>query len=207
MNSARGLWSRPALLVLALIVFWALGSGWWYTCRVKEVCAPRQSFTVLAAASMKAASQPASPAGHPAADAAAASPASPASVHASPAVPATTGKAVVEVPRFVAYFGRKSTEIVVPPGSEAVLADLRAQVAQGRRLRIVGHSDARGTPELKAQLSAQRAVILRDWLVAHGVPSAADAVLESHDDREPVADNATSKGRAQNRRAVATLLP
>jgi outer membrane protein OmpA-like peptidoglycan-associated protein len=186
--AASGAGSRPALLVLALIVVWAVGSGWWYTCRVKEVCAPRQSFTTLAAASMKAVNAP------PAAQPQSAS----ASGEAAP---------TVDAPIFVVYFGRKSTDIIVPPGAEAVLADLQARAAQGRTLLIVGHSDARGAASLKAQLSAQRAVILRDWLVAHGVPAATDAVLESHEDREPVADNATAKGRAQNRRAVATLLP
>ena len=127
-----------------------------------------------------------------------------------PASASTPSRSVAPPPKAVlsltVYFGRKSTDIVVPAASATMLPELLAATRQGRKLRVVGHSDARGKPELKAELSAQRALILRDWLLAQGVPATSIAKVESQEDREPVADNATAAGRAQNRRAVATLI-
>ena len=49
--------------------------------------------------------------------------------------------------------------------------------------------------------------MLRDWLVARGVPATAVAAVESEDDRVPLASNDTAEGRARNRRAEVWLQP
>ena len=64
---------------------------------------------------------------------------------------------------------------------------------------IVGHTDDRGTREHNVKLSEERAEAVADYLVQHGVPRERVHTRGMGPD-EPVADNATDEGRAQNRR-------
>lgn len=64
---------------------------------------------------------------------------------------------------------------------------------------IVGHTDSTGTDAVNNPLSYNRADSVRNYLTARGVNSSRIAV-EGRGSREPVADNATAQGRAQNRR-------
>ena len=79
------------------------------------------------------------------------------------------------------------------------------QFAQGLRnnpnaeVRIIGHTDNTGTDSINDPLSIQRAAATRDYLVARGV-SATAFKIDGRGSREPVADNNTPAGRAQNRR-------
>ncbi|HEY2257039.1 MAG TPA: OmpA family protein [Variovorax sp.] len=66
-------------------------------------------------------------------------------------------------------------------------------------IRIIGHTDSTGTDAINLPLSSQRAAAARDDLVARGVPAGAIRI-EGRGAREPIADNATAAGRAQNRR-------
>lgn len=67
------------------------------------------------------------------------------------------------------------------------------------RLRIEGHTDTTGTPELNQKLSEERAAAVKDYLVRHGIE--ADRLTSKGMGQErPIADNATEEGRAQNRR-------
>ena len=187
--------------VMLLAVLWALGSTWYYDCKIKRVCGPEAEETSTSEAAPRPAITPTSPV-----DVLPASTAATLSVPAIALTSATSQPAVTSVTLTV-FFGRKSTDVIVPADAQAALPQLLKAAAEGRRIAVVGHSDARGKPELKAELSAQRALILKDWLLAQGVKPGAIAAVESHEDREPIADNGTSEGRAQNRRAVATLLP
>ena len=64
---------------------------------------------------------------------------------------------------------------------------------------ITGHSDASGDETNNKMLSRERAQVVADYLVAHGV--AANAILVAGAGSEfPLADNATPQGREQNRR-------
>jgi outer membrane protein OmpA-like peptidoglycan-associated protein len=67
------------------------------------------------------------------------------------------------------------------------------------RLTIIGHTDSTGSPELNDRLSLDRARSGRDYLVSRGV-SPSRMGVEGRGEREPVADNANERGRAQNRR-------
>ena len=104
-------------------------------------------------------------------------------------------------------FDSKSAEPVLPADAEQSLATLRRLVAEGSKLKIVGHSDSRGERARITLVSRQRAEMLRDWLVARGVPATAVAAVESEDDRVPLASNDTAEGRARNRRAEVWLQP
>ncbi|RJG01141.1 OmpA family protein [Noviherbaspirillum sedimenti] len=64
---------------------------------------------------------------------------------------------------------------------------------------IIGHTDSTGSDAINDPLSRNRAANARDYLSARGVSSARFTV-EGRGSRQPVADNATVAGRAQNRR-------
>lgn len=69
---------------------------------------------------------------------------------------------------------------------------------------VVGNTDSLGNPETNQKLSEERARIVADWLIAHGV---AKGRLETfgNGDRSPVASNDTENGRAKNRRVVIAI--
>ncbi len=70
---------------------------------------------------------------------------------------------------------------------------------------ITGYTDDRGSAEYNKKLSLKRAKAVVDALVARGVePSRLTA--EGMGEANPVADNATPQGRAQNRRIEAALI-
>lgn len=66
-------------------------------------------------------------------------------------------------------------------------------------VHIVGHTDATGSDAINKPLSLDRANSTRDYLIAKGV-SSTRFHTEGRGSREPVADNTSVAGRAQNRR-------
>ncbi|MEW5721762.1 MAG: OmpA family protein [Thermodesulfobacteriota bacterium] len=64
---------------------------------------------------------------------------------------------------------------------------------------IAGHTDNKGTDEYNMKLGLRRAEAVRDKLVEFGV-SPERLKVESHGESQPIADNDTEEGRAQNRR-------
>jgi outer membrane protein OmpA-like peptidoglycan-associated protein len=77
------------------------------------------------------------------------------------------------------------------------------QFAQGldpkMRVTIVGHTDNSGGDELNNRLSLDRAVNVREYLRYHGIDPG-HMIVNGRGEREPIANNDTSAGRAQNRR-------
>ncbi|MFN3954791.1 MAG: PAN domain-containing protein [Pararhodobacter sp.] len=86
-----------------------------------------------------------------------------------------------------------------PDSLPALIAARDAILTLGGDWRIEGHTDNRGSRDYNQALSEARALAVRDWLAAAGVPGARLAVAGFSFER-PVADNATDAGRAQNRR-------
>lgn len=91
-------------------------------------------------------------------------------------------------------------------GRSAIRPSMRPvldQFAQGldpiMQVRVVGHTDSTGNDAINDPLSVDRAASVRDYLVARGV-AAPRIQIEGRGSREPVADNASDAGRAQNRR-------
>ena len=66
-------------------------------------------------------------------------------------------------------------------------------------VRIIGHTDSTGTDAINNPLSVERAASTRDYLISRGVRSSA-IQIDGRGSREPVADNGSDGGRAQNRR-------
>jgi outer membrane protein OmpA-like peptidoglycan-associated protein len=72
-------------------------------------------------------------------------------------------------------------------------------------LEIQGHTDARGSVSLNQRLGQERAEAVRVFMSKHGVPLNRMATI-SYGKEEPVADNKTRDGRAQNRRVVLVVM-
>ncbi|MDO4770590.1 OmpA family protein [Porphyromonas sp.] len=73
-------------------------------------------------------------------------------------------------------------------------------------IRIVGHTDITGRHEYNMTLSKKRADSVYNHLINNGVAPARMISIGMGPD-EPVADNATVQGRAQNRRVEVYILP
>jgi outer membrane protein OmpA-like peptidoglycan-associated protein len=69
----------------------------------------------------------------------------------------------------------------------------------GLRLQVEGYTDSIGSDEFNQKLSENRADAVRDFLVGQGV-SQGNIAATGYGKNNPVADNNTASGRAQNRR-------
>ena len=90
---------------------------------------------------------------------------------------------------------------VIRPESEAILTEVLAVLVDESdwRLTIEGHTDDTGSEQHNQALSQQRAASVKAYLVAHGIDEGRLKTL-GFGESQPVADNATELGRAQNRR-------
>jgi outer membrane protein OmpA-like peptidoglycan-associated protein len=69
----------------------------------------------------------------------------------------------------------------------------------GLKLQVEGYTDNIGSDEYNQKLSEQRADGVREYLVSQSV-SDANVTAKGYGKSQPVADNSTNQGRAQNRR-------
>lgn len=100
-------------------------------------------------------------------------------------------------------FGKAS----IRKDSNRVLDDAAAVLKQypDLRISISGHTDNVGDTQKNIELSQARANSVKDYLVAKGI-DAARIETRGAGPNEPVADNATEKGRQENRRTEFKLL-
>jgi outer membrane protein OmpA-like peptidoglycan-associated protein len=66
-------------------------------------------------------------------------------------------------------------------------------------VQIMGHTDSTGSDAINKPLSVNRAASTRDYLTGRGVP-APRIMIDGGGATDPVADNSSTAGRAQNRR-------
>ena len=67
------------------------------------------------------------------------------------------------------------------------------------RIEIIGHTDDVGGREYNLELSRRRAASVRTYLVEHGLDASRISTRGAGPD-EPISDNSTGRGRAENRR-------
>ncbi len=72
-------------------------------------------------------------------------------------------------------------------------------------IEIAGYTDNAGDETYNARLSENRASVVREYLNEQGIPLHAMNVI-GKGEKDPVADNQTSQGRAKNRRVVVSVL-
>ena len=69
------------------------------------------------------------------------------------------------------------------------------------KVEVAGHTDSDGAAAYNEGLSARRATTVRDYLAANGI--ATDRMTtRGYGESQPIADNGTREGKAQNRRVV-----
>jgi OOP family OmpA-OmpF porin len=83
------------------------------------------------------------------------------------------------------------------PILDAVAEDLRQHLQV--RVELQGHTDSRGADAYNLELSQRRAESVRDYLIAQGV-NATRLEAKGYGETQPIADNATKAGQAENRR-------
>jgi len=89
---------------------------------------------------------------------------------------------------------------VLKPAMESALTDLADQIkasAGHETLTIVGHTDSVGSDEYNQGLSERRAQSAATFLGTQGIDNISTSGMG---ETQPVADNGTAEGRAQNRR-------
>ena len=77
---------------------------------------------------------------------------------------------------------------------------------KGATIGVYGSTDSKGDAAHNKQLGTDRATAVKDWLAKNGLE--ADKVsVQSLGETEPVATNATAKGRQQNRNVAIVAFP
>ncbi|MFA5170574.1 MAG: OmpA family protein [Sulfuriferula sp.] len=89
----------------------------------------------------------------------------------------------------------------IRPNFRVILDKFAAGLVEnpGTQVTIIGHTDNTGSDAINNPLSLERASHTRDYLTARGV-AASRFNVDGRGSHEPVTTNATSVGRAQNRR-------
>ena len=85
------------------------------------------------------------------------------------------------------------------------LADVLQQ-NPGRTVFVEGYTDNIGSDDYNQRLSEKRAAAVEAFLVGHGVDGS-KIQASGRGKANPVADNSTEQGRAQNRRVEVLILP
>jgi outer membrane protein OmpA-like peptidoglycan-associated protein len=80
-----------------------------------------------------------------------------------------------------------------------VLDEFTRGLDPNMQVRVVGHTDSTGSDAINNPLSVRRAEAVRDYISTKSVISGR-VITEGHGSHEPVAQNDTPAGRAQNRR-------
>ncbi|HUS64496.1 MAG TPA: OmpA family protein [Kofleriaceae bacterium] len=104
----------------------------------------------------------------------------------------------IELKQTVYFDTRKATIKRVSYG----LLDEVAQVLEDHptiQVRIEGHTDSQGKDAFNLKLSRSRAASVRQYLMGQGIDGSR-MVSEGYGERQPLADNRTAAGRAENRR-------
>ena len=93
------------------------------------------------------------------------------------------------------------------PGAEQVLSDAAATLKKNPKLvvEVAGHTDDRGEASYNEGLSDRRARTVLNYLVDNGA-NEDNLTSRGYGESDPIADNGTAAGRAQNRRVVLRII-
>jgi len=100
----------------------------------------------------------------------------------------------------------RSNEATLMPGAQSKLDQVVEALSSTRDRNVVveGYTDSQGSDSHNLALSQRRADAVRSYLVHKGYPAGRVSAKGIGEDR-PIADNATSEGRANNRRVEIVL--
>jgi outer membrane protein OmpA-like peptidoglycan-associated protein len=112
-------------------------------------------------------------------------------------------------PQSTASVNFKSGSAVLSPESKTTLDDIASKAlnAKGYVLEVSGYADSRGSINLNRQLSQRRAdAVIRYLVENHNIPLRRIVTPYGYGEMNPVAENTSREGRAQNRRVDIKLL-
>ena len=97
------------------------------------------------------------------------------------------------------------------PGAESIAVlnqavDILQRYPQ-MHVTVAGYTDAKGSDTHNQDLSERRAKVVYDYLVGHGIGASRMEGPIGHGEGDPVGDNTTDAGRAQNRRTELQVKP
>jgi len=95
----------------------------------------------------------------------------------------------------------------VKPAAQTNLQNLASSLKKNgeTNIMIIGHTDNTGTAAHNMDLSVRRADAVKNYITGNGI-DASRLTTQGKGETEPIADNATAKGRAQNRRVEIVIL-
>jgi outer membrane protein OmpA-like peptidoglycan-associated protein len=102
---------------------------------------------------------------------------------------------------------RADTAIMLPGESEKLdkLVEILLRY-QDRDILVGGHTALAGTAEGRNKLSAERAGVVADYIIARKARTPDRVVVRGYGADRPLADNGTEEGRRRNRRVEITIL-
>ena len=112
---------------------------------------------------------------------------------------------VLRMPSDVTFATNQSN---IDPRFDATLADVANVLREYDRslVDVVGHTDSSGGDAINQPLSERRAVSVADALIRNGVQRER-LYVAGNSSRNPIADNGTAQGKAQNRRVEILIRP
>lgn len=115
------------------------------------------------------------------------------------------GSLKVNIPSAISF---DTDSYAIKPSFAPVLDQVAQTLTEHPELtaQVVGHTDSTGSPAHNMTLSQNRAQSVAGYLVQHGV-AAARLAAQGMGQNQPIADNGTEAGRAQNRRVEIFLRP
>jgi len=105
------------------------------------------------------------------------------------------------------YFGYNQSNLELSDDERAYIAAVIQYVRTqpGAQLQLTGHTDDKGPDRDNYELGLERARTVQGFFQAFGLPS--DRVqVASQGERQPIASNATTEGRSQNRRVAIQVI-
>jgi OOP family OmpA-OmpF porin len=174
---------RPLILGILLFLIWSSLSTWYYVCRVNDFCnGPEVSQQVSESETQ-------------------------AQTDSTEVAEAQAAEEIISVPEnLIIHFAFDRSDFKPSEETSQYLSECKAYIEQeaGAMLQITGHTDAIGTASYNQTLGMRRAESVTSYFVEQGIPE--DIIkTSSMGESSPVADNATPRGRAENRRTELIL--
>jgi len=119
----------------------------------------------------------------------------------------TVTKKIKEIKdRTLIYFPYNSTNKLNDKEVEIYLDALAGKIIESnQKVQLTGHTDNEGDPDYNLKLGQSRAEVIKNYLLSQNVP-AQNVITLSRGELEPIEDNDTKEGRAQNRRTELKII-
>ncbi len=113
---------------------------------------------------------------------------------------------VITLPGNLFFASGKSELLPSAQAKMSQVAQVLVTTSPDATMQVEGHTDSQGAEKYNQQLSEQRAQTVREYLVSRGV--AADRITSKGlGESQPIADNKSPEGRANNRRVEIIVQP